>query len=283
MFGRNPLPVIIISSLAQASSEIALEALRLGAVEILAKPAGPYSVGELRQSLATKIRAAAASSLAKSSRPGTVAEHTAASSTVRPFTPATFSPADVIAIGASTGGVSAIQEVLTNLPEQMPGIVITQHIPAGFSKPFAERLNQICALRVKQAEDGEPLTPGTAVIAPGDRHLVLQKARDGYAVHVKDGPQVCYQRPSVDVLFHSVARTAGSSAIGVLLTGMGADGADGLLAMKKAGAPTIAQDESTCVVFGMPREAIARGAATAVRPLPEIPTAIQALLNRQRN
>lgn len=272
----HPMPVIIISSLAQSSCHAALEALRLGAVEAVAKPAGPYSVGDLRQTLAAKVRAAAASAPGK--LPAGASTFAPDSKPISNPIAAALPSARLIAMGASTGGVSALQHVLTELPEDLPGIVITQHIPENFSRAFAARLDKLCRVAVKEAEDGDVVLRGHAYIAPGNRHLIVQKCSRGYALSIKDGPQVCYQRPSVDVLFHSAAQAAGASAIGVLLTGMGADGASGLLAMRKAGAHTIAQDEASCVVFGMPKEAIARGAALEVRSLAEVGTAIQAAL-----
>ncbi|MGA2740386.1 MAG: chemotaxis response regulator protein-glutamate methylesterase [Bryobacteraceae bacterium] len=263
----HPMPVIVISSLTQASCQIAMQALSLGAVEVLAKPGGPYSVGELRLELAAKIRAAA------SSHVHPPAQTTAAAKPAR-LAATQWTPSTVIAIGASTGGTEAIAEVLPRLPQGVPGIVITQHIPAGFSRAFAARLNQMCAFEVKEAEDGDTLCSGRALVAPGDFHMLLRKNGDGYRVSVKTGPRICYQRPSVDVMFSSVADAAGAHAVGVLLTGMGSDGAQGLLKMRQAGARTMAQDEATCVVFGMPREAIRAGAAGRVVSLPGIPQAI---------
>jgi two-component system chemotaxis response regulator CheB len=180
----------------------------------------------------------------------------------------------VIAIGASTGGTEAIASVLTKLPASTPGMVIAQHIPPIFSRAFANRLNEICAIEVKEAEEGDVLRPGLALVAPGDFHMLLRKAGGRYSVNIKTGPRVCYQRPSVDVLFSSVAEAAGSRAVGILLTGMGADGSQGLLKMRQAGARTIAQNEATCVVFGMPREAINLGAAEQILPLLAIPEGI---------
>lgn len=266
----RPTPVIVISSLAQASCQAGVEALRSGAVEVMAKPGGPYSVGELKVSLASKIRAAAASHVARRSTPKSQPE-------ARPPAPAAgkFSPLALVAIGASTGGTEAIEEVLTHLPADMPGMVITQHIPAGFSRAFAERLNRLCAMRVAEASDGDVVQPGTALIAPGNFHMILRKSGGGYRVAVRDGPMVCYQRPSVDVLFSSVAEAAGPDAVGVILTGMGSDGAQGMKKMKTAGASTIAQDEASCVVFGMPKEAIRLGGADRVVPLPLVPQAIR--------
>jgi two-component system chemotaxis response regulator CheB len=182
----------------------------------------------------------------------------------------------VIAIGASTGGTEAIQKILVGLPENCPGVVIAQHIPAVFSRSFANRLNELCAIRVREAEPGDPVEPGLALVAPGNFHMLLKRAPAGYRVEIKDGPLVCYQRPAVDVLFHSVAQAAGSNATGAILTGMGADGAQGMLAMKKAGARTLAQDEASCVVFGMPKEAIRLGAVDRVLALSAMPDALLA-------
>jgi two-component system chemotaxis response regulator CheB len=266
---HHPMPVIVISSLGHSSCHAALEALRLGAVEVLAKPGGPYSVGELRLQLASKIRAAA---LARVRRAAPVETPAPAAPPQMPA-PA-FARGMVIAIGASTGGTEAIAEVLTRMPADSPAILIAQHIPPVFSTAFAHRLNQICPMQVKEAADGDAVAPGLALVAPGNLHMMLRKAGGGYRVAVKEGPRVCYQRPSVDVLFSSVAETAGDNATGVLLTGMGSDGAQGLLRMKQAGARTVVQDETTCVVFGMPREAIRMGAAGRVLPLQRIPAAI---------
>jgi len=268
----HPLPAIIISSLAQPSCAAALQALEFGAVEVLAKPGGPYSVGELRQSLAQKVRAAAA---ARVKRPGAAAPVADSQTQVR-LPGAAWPVGTVLAIGASTGGTEAIAAVLTRVPATCPGVVVTQHIPAQFSRAFAKRLNQICAIEVKEAAEGDTLRPGLALVAPGDFHMLLRRVGGRYYVSVKAGPRVCYQRPSVDVLFSSVAEAARSDAVGVLLTGMGNDGAQGLLKMQRAGAMTIAQNEATCVVFGMPREAIALGAAAQVLPLPEIAAAMLA-------
>jgi two-component system, chemotaxis family, protein-glutamate methylesterase/glutaminase len=262
----HPMPVLVISSLSRSSCQAGIEALRAGAVEVMAKPGGPNSVGELKTSLAAKIRAAAAARVAPSSEPRA---HSA---------PSTLSTnanlLNVIAIGASTGGTEAIETVLLNLPADTPGIVITQHIPAGFSRAYAERLDKICPMRVAEAADGDIVKPGLALIAPGNYHMVLRRAGGRYHVAVKDGPMVCYQRPSVDVLFSSVAEAAGANAVGVILTGMGSDGAHGLQQMKSVGAITIAQDEASCVVFGMPKEAIRLGAADRIVPLHLVPQTI---------
>jgi two-component system chemotaxis response regulator CheB len=182
----------------------------------------------------------------------------------------------MLAIGASTGGTEAIANVLTRLPQACPGIVVAQHIPAQFSRAFAKRLNELCAMEVKEAEDGDTLRAGLALVAPGDFHMLLRNTGGRYYVNVKSGPRVCYQRPSVDVLFASVAEAAGADAVGALLTGMGNDGAQGLLKMRQAGARTIAQNEATCVVYGMPREAVELGAADQILPLPAIAEAMLA-------
>lgn len=261
----HPLPVIVISSLAQSSTRSAMEALTEGAVDVLAKPGGPYSVGDLKEDLPRRVRAAARSQV-----PAARAAHSPARVSARSADTQGGLRQMVIALGASTGGTQAIERVLTALPAAMPPIVITQHIPPVFSAAFAERLNKVCALEVREAKGGEMLSPGVAWIAPGDRHLLLDKAGSGWRIRLDDSPKVCYQRPSVDVMFRSVSAALGSSALGVLMTGMGSDGAEGLLAMRRAGAETVAQDEASCVVFGMPREAIRLGAAGQVLGLEAI-------------
>jgi len=268
----HPLPTVVISSLAQPSCRAALEAMEYGAVEVLGKPGGPYSVGELRHTLAEKIRAAALARprVEPQTGAGRNPKDTPPEATERSRLPA----GTVIAIGASTGGTEAIAAVLTRLPAETPGVVIVQHIPATFSRAFAERLNGMCRMEVHEAADGDVLRDGLVLVAPGDYHMLLRRSGGRYFVNVKTGPRVCYQRPSVDVLFQSVSETAAERAVGVLLTGMGSDGAQGLLRMRQAGAHTIAQDEASCVVFGMPREAIAAGAAAQVASLAAMPGAI---------
>jgi two-component system chemotaxis response regulator CheB len=271
----HPLPAVVISSLARTSCLAAVQALEFGAVEVLAKPAGPYSVGELRHALASKIRAAAASRLRlPASSPQPAPPRLAIDSEG-------LAPGALIAIGASTGGTEAIASILQALPADAPPIVIVQHIPAQFSKAFAARLNALCAVEVKEAGDGDEPRRGLALIAPGDYHLLLSRYAGRYVVQVKAGPKVCYQRPSVDVLFFSAAEAAGPDATGVILTGMGSDGAQGLLKMRQAGARTLAQDEATCVVFGMPREAIALGAAEQVHPLGAIAKAMLSMCRKR--
>jgi len=275
----HPMPVVVVSSLGQAGCQASLDALRLGAVEVLAKPGGPYSVGELRVDIAAKLRAAATARLrGKQARPEPSEPPLQTVNSMR-----SWDSSSIIAIGASTGGTEAIAQVLAGLPANSPGIVIAQHIPPAFSLAFANRLNDVCPMEVKEARDGDEVGPGRALIAPGNLHMLLRKASPGsYRVTVQDGPRVCYQRPSVDVMFSSVAEAAHSNAVGVLLTGMGSDGARGLLKMKQAGARTIAQDEASCVVFGMPREAIRLEAAGVVAPLSRITSAILAELGRVR-
>jgi two-component system chemotaxis response regulator CheB len=269
----HPIPVIVISSLAQASCAEAMRALEEGAVEALGKPAGPYSVGDLKKTIAEKIRTAARAKVRIPARAGDGA------GSAKSGAGANLRGTAVIAIGASTGGTEAIRQVLEQLPANIPGMLITQHIPAGFSKAFSERLNHLCRMEVKEAEDGDELYPGRVLVAPGGLHMMLRRAGSGYRVSVKDGPRVCYQRPSVDVLFRSVAEEAGPNAVGALLTGMGSDGASGLSQIRQRGGATIAQDEESCVVFGMPREAIRMGAAAQVLPLQQVAGAIVHLVS----
>ena len=269
----HPLPVIVISSLTQSSTRAAMEALTRGAVDVLAKPGGPYSVGDLKLDLPQRIRAAARAR----PRQFAPAPPTAApAAKVSPTSVNSAIPSRLIAIGASTGGTQAIEQILTPLPRNTPPIVVTQHIPAGFSTAFAERLNRVCALDVQEARGGEVLRSGLALIAPGNYHLIVERnPGGGWRTRLDEGPKVCYQRPSVDVMFHAVSAAAASSTLAVLLTGMGSDGAEGMAALRNAGAATIAQNEATCVVFGMPREAIRLGAAQQVLPLNEIAQALK--------
>ncbi len=265
-----PMPVVVVSSLTPRDSDAAMRALSLGAVDVICKPSTIGANRSLGEELAHAIRGAAAAN---------VGHFRSDQKSESPYAPPSLlqlpNTKKVIAIGASTGGPRAIEAILRALPADSPGTVIVQHMPEFFTASFAQRLDQICPMNVREARDGDPVVPGVALVAPGNRHMVLQSAETGYVVRVKDGPAVHHQRPSVDVLFSSVARVAGENAIGVLLTGMGADGARGLLAMRESGAATIAQDESTSVVFGMPREAIRLGAAEQVLPLPLIASAIR--------
>jgi two-component system, chemotaxis family, protein-glutamate methylesterase/glutaminase len=272
----HPMPVIILSSLTPRGGEMAMEALDAGAVEVMCKPGAAYAVGDLSIQLIDVIKAAAR---AKVRQPGATpacrTAHAAPAATTLALARTTHR---VIAIGASTGGTTALQEVLTAMPANSPGIVIVQHMPEHFTRSFAERLHTLCAIEVKEAENGDSVMPGRALIAPGSFHMVLRRSGANYFVEVKSGPLVGRHRPSVDVLFKSVARYAGRNAVGVILTGMGRDGAQGLLEMKQAGAATIAQDEASCVVFGMPREAIALGGADHTLPLGQISAKILSLI-----
>ncbi len=273
-----PLPVIIVSSLTPKGSQMAIEALESGAVEVLAKPGDAYSVVEMSVQLKEKIRAAARIDVSRLAlTPSVSSPHACPVPNTAPLKETTQK---VIAIGTSTGGTEALKEVLSKMPLNIPGIVIVQHMPAHFTAAFAERLNKICPIEVKEAQDGDPVLTGRALIAPGNSHMLLRRNGAHYGINLKDGPLVHHHRPSVDVLFNSVAQNAGMNAVGVLLTGMGADGAQGMLKMKQAGAKTIVQDEATCVVFGMPKEAINMNAVDCVAPLHRIPLEICQLLNR---
>lgn len=263
----QPIPVVIVSSLTSKGSEVALQAVDAGAVDVLSKPSASYSIGDVAVALCDKIRAAARANLKRHRAPRRKIP-------MAGLPPRARTAEHVLAMGASTGGTVALEQILSALPADSPGIVITQHMPEQFTLSFAARLNRQCKMQVKEAENGDKLRAGVALVAPGNHHMLLHRGTGGYVVAVKQGPLVNRHRPSVDVLFHSVARTAGEAATGVLLTGMGRDGAKGLLAMKQAGAHTIAQDEETCVVYGMPRAAMEMDAAGAIVALHEIPAAI---------
>jgi two-component system, chemotaxis family, protein-glutamate methylesterase/glutaminase len=270
-----PMPVIIVSSLTQKSSKLALEALSLGALEVLSKPSVAYSVGDMGEQLIEKIKAVAVVDVkARLKKKPLAPESPRAVYAPRALAETTNK---LIAIGASTGGTEALKQVLTQIPRNSPGILVVQHMPPNFTAAFAERLNSLCDINVSEAKNGEPITNGKALIAPGNFHMLLRRSGSTYYVQVKTGPRVHHQRPAVDVLFKTVAMHAGANALGIILTGMGADGAQGLLTMKQAGAFTIAQDEASCVVFGMPKEAIRLNAVDSVVPLNKI---AQIALNR---
>jgi two-component system chemotaxis response regulator CheB len=257
---QHPMPVVIMSSLSQRGSDYALEALRLGAFDVLGKPNGSFSFGDLGPQLIARIKSAASTRLR---RPIPIVPTSSASQKLRstPYARG-VSARQVILLGASTGGTEALREVLTRLPAGLPGIAIVQHIPPVFSKAFADRLNTQCAFEVREAVDGDRLTPGLALIAPGNFHLMLQWQGDHYRARVTGGPQIWHQRPAVDLLFKSAADCgAAPHAIAGLLTGMGKDGAEGLLRLRDLGATTFAQDEASSVVYGMPRAAWENGAA----------------------
>lgn len=311
---ERPLPVIIMSSLTKTGSHHAMEALRLGAVDVLGKPSGAYSFGDLGPQLIDKIKTAATAKLRRPTptrapfrRPATTIlptgngsshafqstapvrpTHTVQSKppivatprsiTAPPLTalahPTRHHPRRLILLGASTGGTEALRDVLTQLPGDLPGIAIVQHIPAHFSRAFADRLNASCAFEVREAVDGDRLVPGLALIAPGNFHMMLQWAGDGYRVRVTDGPTVWHQRPAVDILFKSAIDVVGHHAIAGILTGMGKDGAEGLLRLREKGAMTFAQDEESSVVYGMPRAAWENGGAQRQLSLEQIPAHI---------
>ena len=260
-----PIPVIIVSSLTPKGGKLTLEALDIGAVEVIAKPGGSFSVGDMSGQLAEKIRAA---SKVRMSRENTA--HSPDHEKPEPIKALAETSHKIIAIGASTGGTEALKEVLSKMPVNSPGILVVQHMPAKFTTAFAERLDGLCQIKVREAKDGDSVTPGMALIAPGNFHMILRRSGARYYVEVKNGPMVHHQRPAIDILFKSTAKYAGSNSIGAILTGMGADGAAGLLEMKQAGAGTIAQDEKTCVVFGMPKESIKLGAVDKVVPIYQV-------------
>jgi two-component system chemotaxis response regulator CheB len=251
-----PLPVVVLSSITPKGSATAIRALELGALDVVCKPQSPDALPKVARILIDRIR------LASQARCVPEVRQTAASPPKA--LPETGAAAKVLAIGASTGGTRAIERILPRLPANTPGTLIVQHMPANFTMAFAKRLNGLCPMKVREARTDDQLERGVALIAPGGKHMILRRTGLDYTVEVKDGPKVHHQRPSVDVLFHSVARHAGADAVGVLLTGMGEDGAAGMGAMREAGAHTLAQDEESCVVFGMPKAAIELGAAVEV-------------------
>lgn len=258
-----PLPVIMVSSLTQNGAKTTLEALEAGAVDFVGKPhAHIYDgVETMREELVTKIKIAAKVK---------VRQHILRDVGQANTSSLAETTHKILAIGASTGGTEALKDVLMGLPRNAPGTIIVQHMPANFTAPFAERLNSLCAMEVREARNGDSITPGVALIAPGDYHMVVRRSGARYYVEIGNGEKVSGHRPSADVLLNSVAKIAGSNAIGVILTGMGGDGARGLLAMRNAGAKTLGQDESSCVVYGMPKVAYELGAVERQLPLHKI-------------
>lgn len=278
IMAQRPIPVVMCSSFTEEGSPPMIEAMDAGAVDIIAKP----NVDTRQQLQEAGIRicdtvvAAASARLrlppgaARNARPHIPEKKLTADVIMPPpvGTRAKVRPTDrVVCIGASTGGTEALSHLLQRLPADTPGIVIVQHMPEHFTLAFANRLDSFCTVEVKEAEDGDPVRPGRVLIAPGNRHMLLQRTGSSYRVCLRDGPLVTRHRPSVDVLFRSAAQYAGPNALGILMTGMGDDGARGLLEMRQSGSSTIAQDEASCVVFGMPKEAIALGAAERILPL----------------
>ncbi len=271
LMSQHPLPVVICSSLTDMGSETTLKALEYGAVEIIQKPrlGTKQFLEESRVRICDVVRAAAQARVKRIAESPTVEPKLTADAILeKPTSKAMIQTTEkVVVVGASTGGTEALRIFLEALPADAPGICIVQHMPEHFTAAFAKRLSGLCRVSVKEAEDNDTVIRGRVIIAPGNHHMLLKRSGARYYVEVKDGPLVCRHRPSVDVLFRSAARYAGRNAVGVIMTGMGDDGAKGMLEMKEAGAQTLAQDEKSCVVFGMPHEAIKRGAVDRVLPL----------------
>jgi len=282
IMAEDPIPTLVCSGVAAKGTENALLALDEGALGILTKP--KVGVGnflhESALALIDMVRAAAQARVRQRTPLRNFPSGRALPGSRTPSVPTLRSVAaqagTIVAIGASIGGTEALAEMLTAMPADAPGIVVVQHMPEFFTSAFANRLNALCRIEVKEGADGDPITRGRAIIAPGNRHLSVVRRRGAFYVELSDGPLVSRHRPSVDVLFHSVASAAGANALGIILTGMGNDGASGLLDMKRAGSTTIAQDENSCVVFGMPKEAISAGAVDTIAPLACIPSLIMA-------
>ncbi|MEH6436946.1 protein-glutamate methylesterase/protein-glutamine glutaminase [Massilia sp. DD77] len=274
----RPMPVLMVSSLTERGSEITMRALELGAVDFVTKPKLSIQTGmrEYADMIADKIRGAARARIAPRK-----AQPAGASVPLSALRSPLISSEKLIIIGASTGGTEAIREFLMQMPSDCPGILIAQHMPEGFTSSFAKRLDSLCKISVVESQGNERVLPGHAYIAPGHSHLLLTRSGANYMTRIEQSPPVNRHRPSVDVLFRSAAQAAGKNAVGVILTGMGKDGAAGMLEMREAGAYNVAQDEATCVVFGMPREAIAIGAAHEVGPLQALPRMVMEQLAAQ--
>lgn len=304
LMAQHPLPVVVVSSLTQAGSKLAMDAIEAGAVDVLAKPGGSTTVGALAEKLAFHVKAAAASTRFRNRRasptaasgpapaptsvrspsvPALTGSPLPAGSPVVPMRPllGRVDPRQVIVIGSSTGGIEALRTVLPRFPATMPPVVIVQHISAYFSKVVAERLNALCAMDVREAEDGMVLRRGMCVIAPGESHLAIGWKDDAYRTRLLQSPPVHHCRPSVDVLFRSAAEVAGKHVVATLLTGMGSDGALGMQAIRREGGTNIAESEQTCVVYGMPRAAIGLGVVDMVLPLPKIADAIMDVMEKK--
>lgn len=272
-----PVPVVMCSSLTEQGSETLMQALEAGAVDVILKPRMGVAdhLSEARMMIRETVKGAARARVTgRKAQPAprkVEAKLTADAMLMPPSGRAMSKTTEmVVCIGASTGGTEALREVLMELPANSPGIVIVQHMPENFTRAFAKRLDGLCNVSVKEAQNGDTVMRGHVLIAPGGRHMMLERQGARYLVSVREGPLVSRHRPSVDVLFRSAARSAGSNAVGIIMTGMGDDGARGLLEMKQCGARTFAQDEASCIVFGMPKEAIARGAADKIIPLGSI-------------
>lgn len=278
----RPMPVVMISSLTEKSSEVTLRALELGAVDFVTKPRLDIASGmqEYAELIADKIRAAYRARLRRPAALQVENRHTA-DAVLPQVNNRIASTEKLIVVGASTGGTEAIKEFLMQMPADSPGILITQHMPEAFTASFARRLDGLCKVRVKEAAHGDRVLPGHAYVAPGHSHLLLARSGANYVCELSQGPPVNRHRPSVDVLFRSAANCAGPNAIGVILTGMGKDGAQGMLEMKRAGAYNFAQDEASCVVYGMPKEAVALGAVDEIVPLSQMASRVLARLAQQ--
>jgi two-component system chemotaxis response regulator CheB len=283
----RPMPVVMVSSLTEKSSTITLHALELGAVDYVTKPKIDIRCGlmEYSEELAGKIRCAAKARLNRTASPDRQQHAEVKKNTADVVLKAEHQPFSttekIVVVGASTGGTEALKEFLVTMPPDSPAILITQHMPETFTKAFAQRLNGLCKIAVKEAEHGERVLPGHAYIAPGNRHLLLNRSGANYTVHLSDGPLVSRHRPSVDVMFRSAANSAGKNCIGIIMTGMGDDGAAGMLELHREGAHTLAQDEESCVVFGMPKEAIARGGVDEIVPLHDLARRLISWLSAQ--
>lgn len=266
----RPMPVVMVSTLTERGADVTMRALELGAVDFVAKPKIGVADGlrQLGDDITDKIRTAARAQVRRLAAPAATGANAAPAAP--PPSLGRLSTEKIVFIGASTGGTEATREVLERLPADAPAVMITQHMPAGFTRSYAARLNTLCRIRVAEASDGERVLPGHAYIAPGGLHLSVERSGANYIARVRDGEPVNRHKPSVEVLFLSAARVVGPNALGVMLTGMGADGAQAMRAMRDAGSWNIAQDEASCVVFGMPREAIAHGAAHEVLPVGRI-------------
>lgn len=272
---HHPMPVVVMSSLTPKNSENALTALRLGAVDVICKPGSAYSTQNISRAIVKAVRAASIARFDKDryTKRTDLSENRKSEPELQ-NTKLVHTTDKLIAIGASTGGTKALETVLTGLPANIPGIVIVQHMPPVFTKSFADRLNTVCRVDVKEAEDNDMIETGKVLLAPGNYHMLVEKRSAKYHVRIKQGPPVHHHRPSVDVLFNSVAEAAGVNATGVILTGMGADGAKGLLAMKEKGSYTFGQNEASCVVYGMPKEAKKVGGVSEEVSLEDISEAI---------
>src|SRR5664279_4115579 len=279
LMSQHPIPVVVCSSLAEDGAQSTFRALEYGAVEIVTKPrmGTKQFLEDSRVALCEAVKSAAGARVRTLTPSHTVEPKLTADAILSPATHAMAETTEkVVVIGASTGGTEALKTLLESLPADAPGIVIVQHMPELFTRAFANRLDGLCAITVKEAQTNDTVIRGRALIAPGNHHMLLKRSGARYYVEIKDGPLVCRHRPSVDVLFRSAARYAGKNAIGVIMTGMGDDGAKGMLEMKEAGSFTIAQDEATCVVFGMPKKAIELGAVDKVLALDRIPEMVLA-------